>query len=306
MVMTLNDIKGVLMRIFVTGASGWIGSAVVPALLAAGHRVTGLARSDASAATIEALGAEVHRGSLDDPDDLRAGAEAADGVVHLAYNHDFSRMDEAAAADLRAIETFGAVLTGTGGPLLMASGVFGLARGRPGTEQDMPDASVHGRLANARAALDLAAQGVRPIVVRFAPTVHGAGDHGFVPRLVTIARERGVSGFVGDGAHQWAAVHRLDAAELVARAVDKAPAGSIVHAVAESVPTRSIAEAIGAGLGLPVESIPAQHAGEHFGWLGAFFGLDCASSNALTREQFDWSPRHPGLLDDLAAGHYFS
>jgi nucleoside-diphosphate-sugar epimerase len=294
------------MRVFVTGASGWIGSAVVPELLNAGHEVLGLARSDAAAASIVALGADVHRGGLDDPDSLRAGAAASDGVVHLAYNHDFSNMEQAAETDRRAIEAIGGALEGTGGPFLVASGTLGLATGRPGTERDMPDPSGHPRIANAQAALSFATRGVRSSVVRFAPTVHGAGDHGFVAVLVGIARDKGVSAYIDDGANRWPAVHRLDASSLVGRAVDDAPAGSVLHATAEQgVPTRAIAEAIGRGLDLPVISVPAEQASEHFGWLGRFFGVDCPASNDLTRQLLGWEPTHPGLIEDLEEGHYF-
>jgi nucleoside-diphosphate-sugar epimerase len=295
-----------LMRIFVTGATGWIGSAVVPELLAAGHEVVGLARSDASAAALAERGAGVQRGDLDDLDSLRAGAAAADGVVHLGYNHDFSRMADAARTDLVALTALGEALEGTGGPLVFASGVVGLATGRPGTEEDSPDPAMHPRVANAAAALAFAERGVRPVAVRFAPTVHGPGDPGFTAVLVGIAREKGVAGYVGDGSSRWPAVHLLDAARLVRLAVEDAPAGSVVHAVAEEgVPTRKIAEAIGRGLDLPVSSVPADRAGEHFGWIAGFFGMDAPASNALTRQRMGWEPAHAGLIADLDAGYYF-
>jgi nucleoside-diphosphate-sugar epimerase len=294
------------MRVFVTGASGWIGSAVVPELLDAGHKVLGLARSDAAAASVAALGADVHRGGLDDPESLHAGAAAADGVVHLAYHHDFAQMAEAAATDLRAIEALGAALEGTGRPLVVASGTLGLAPGRVGTERDRPDPAAHPRIAGATATLALAERGVRSSIVRFAPTVHGAGDHGFVAVLVGIAREAGVSGYVGDGANRWPAVHRRDAADLVRRAVEDAAPGSVLHAVAEEgVPARTIAEAIGRGLGVPAVSVPAERAADHFGWLARFFAADCPASNELTRELLGWRPTRPGLVADLEAGHYF-
>jgi nucleoside-diphosphate-sugar epimerase len=293
----------VFMRVFVTGASGWIGSAVVPELLNSGHEVLGLARSDASAAALTALGADVHRGGLDDPDSLRVGAADSDGVVHLAYNHDFARMAEAAQTDRQAIDAIGSTLAGTDRPFLIASGVLGLTPGRVATERDDADPAAHPRIASAQVALAFASRGVRPVIVRFAPTVHGAGDHGFVSVLVGIAREKGVSAYIDDGSNRWPAVHRLDAANLVRLAVDDAPAGSVVHAVAEAgVPTRVIAETIGRQLDLPVVSIPAEQAAEHFGWLGRFFGADCAASNELTRELLGWQPTHPGLIDDLE--HY--
>jgi nucleoside-diphosphate-sugar epimerase len=293
------------MRIFITGASGWIGSAVTAELLAAGHQVLGLARSDSSAAALEAAGAEVHRGTLDDPDSLAAGAAATDGVIHLGYNHDFSDMEGAAKTDRRAIEAIGAVLAGTDRPLLIAGGTLGLAPGRVGTERDVPDPSTHPRAANAEATIALADSGVRSAVVRFAPTVHGAGDHGFIATLVQVARDRGVAAYVGDGANRWAAVHRSDAARLVRLTVEAAPAGSIVHAIAEEgIAARLIAEAIGRNLGLPVISIDREDAMEHFGWIGHFFGADATASNDLTRELLGWSPTGPGLIEDLDAGHY--
>src|SRR5579875_378388 len=295
------------MKYFVTGASGWIGSAVVRELLAHGHDVTGLARSAGSADAIRAAGADAVRGSLDDPSAWAAGAADFDGVVHLGYNHDFSDMAGAAATDARAIATLGDALAGTGKPLLVASGVAGLTPGRPATEQDLPVEGAHPRARNARLALELAERGVRPVVVRFAPTVHGAGDHGFVAVLVGIARERGVSAYVGDGSGRWAAVHRDDAATLVRLALDAAPAGSVLHAVAEQgVATRAIAEAIGAGLGVPVSSIDAPDATEHFGWMGRFFGADFQAASDRTRRMLGWEPTGPTLLEDLATGSYFA
>ncbi|MCW2497930.1 SDR family oxidoreductase [Jatrophihabitans sp.] len=294
------------MRIFVTGASGWIGSAVVPELLNAGHHVIGLARSESSAAAIEALGAEVHQGSIDEPETLHSGAAASDGVVHLAYNHDFSRMDEAARTDRAAIDAIGSALAGTNRPFLIASGLLGLATGRPGTEHDAP-AGGHPRIANAAAALSYVDQGVRALIMRFAPSVHGDGDHGFVATLVDVARERGVSAYIEDGSSRWPAVHRADAATLVRLALEDAPAGSALHAAAEEgVPSRDIAEAIGRGLGLPVVSVPADRAAEHFGWIGMFFGADCPASSVITRELLGWKPTHSTLIEDLDAGYYFA
>ncbi len=294
------------MRIFVTGASGWIGSATVAELISAGHQVLGVARSEDSAATVAGLGAEVYRGSLDDPTGLAAAAAGCDAVVHLAYHHDFSQMGAAAATDRAVIDAMASVLSGSGRPLLIASGTLGLAPGRVGTEHDLPDPSAHPRIANAQATMALAEQAIRSCVVRFAPTVHGAGDHGFVATLVSIARDKGVSAYVEDGANRWPAVHRLDAATLVRLAVEGAPAGSVVHAVAEEgIPTRVIAEAIGRGLDLPVVSLPADQAAQHFGWLGMFFAADAPASNEVTRELMGWNPTHPGLIEDLDAGYYF-
>ena len=288
------------MRLFVTGASGFIGSAVVPELLGAGHQVVGLARSDAAAGTISGLGADVVLGSLEDTDLLARTAAASDGVIHLGYHHDFSQMAEAAALDRASIATFGDALEGTGRPFLFASGVLGVH-----TEDDRPDPSGHPRNLSAHAALALAERGVRPVAVRFAPTVHGAGDHGFVAVLAQVAHDRGVSAYVGDGTNVWPAVHRSDAARLVRLAVETAAAGTAVHAVAESgVPTRAIAEAIGRGLGVPVESVPAERAAEHFGWIGMFFGADLPVSSERTRGLLGWEPTGPTLLEDLDAGYY--
>lgn len=294
------------MRIFVTGASGWIASAVVPELLSAGHQVLGLARSDAGAARVAALGADVQRGDLNDLDGLRSAAAASDGVVHLGYNHDFSQMGAAAETDRAVIEAFGEVLAGSDRPLLIASGVLGLATDRPATEDDRPGTAGHPRIANAATALALADRGVRSIVVRFAPTVHGEGDYGFAKVLTGIAQAKGVSAYVGDGANVWPAVHRLDAGALVARAVDRAPAGAVLHAVAEpGVPAREIAEAIGRGLDLPVKSIPADQAVDHFGWIGPIFAANCPASSEKTQKLLDWHPTHNTLIADLDAGYYF-
>ncbi len=306
------------MRVFVTGASGWIGSAVVPELIGAGHQVTGLARSDASAAALDAAGAQVHRGSLDDLDSLREAAAASDGVIHLAFQHDiaFSGGFEAAAdADRRAIETFGEVLAGSGRPFVIASGTLGLVPGRVATEQDGRDpssaarhlpAGAQIRRANAQMTLSFGSRGVRSSVLRLPPTVHGEGDNGFMATIVGIARGKGVSGYIGDGSNRWPAVHRLDAAHLFRLALEKAPAGSVLHAIAdEGVPIRAIAEVIGRQLDLPVVSVSAEAAGEHFGWLAGFLAVDSPASSALTRELLGWQPTQPGLIDDLDKGHYF-
>jgi nucleoside-diphosphate-sugar epimerase len=297
------------MRIFVTGASGFIGSAVVPELLQAGHQVTGLARSDASAEAIRATGADVLRGDLADIDALRAGAAASDGVIHLGFIHDFANFANSVAVDRQAIETFGTALAGSDRPLLVASGVLGLASGRVATERDpLPvshDSIAAPRLASAQLALSFVERGVRTVMLRFAPSVHGAGDHGFIPYIIGIARQRGVSGYIGDGSNRWPAIHRLDAGRLVRLAVESAPAGA-VHAVGEAgVPTREIAEVIGRHLDLPVRSIPLDQAAEHFGWMAGFFGMDAPTSNALTRASLGWEPTHQGLIADLDEGHYF-
>ena len=306
------------MRIFVTGASGWIGSAVVPELISAGHQVVGLARSDASAAALAAAGAEVHRGTLDDLDSLRNAAAASDGVIHLAYKHDLSFSGDfhgAGVADRSAIEGFGQALQGSDRPFVIASGTLGLAPRRIATEQDMPDldpaTTVLGgghdiRAANAAMTLSLASRGVRSSVLRLPPTNHGEGDNGFMAMLVAIAREKGVSGYVGDGTSRWPAVHRLDSAQLFRLALETAPAGSVLHAVAdEGVPIRAIAEVIGRHLDLPVISVSADDAGEHFGFLAGLLAMDCPASSALTRELLGWQPTHAGLVDDLEQGHYF-
>jgi nucleoside-diphosphate-sugar epimerase len=294
------------MRVFVTGASGWIGSAVIPDLLAAGHQVLGLARSDDAAAAVAALGAEVQIGSLEDVSILRTSAAACEGVVHLGYNHDFSDMTGAAQTDRQAIEALAEPLVGTDRPFVVASGVLGLSVGRAATELDLPDLNLHPRIAGNELAMSYADHGVRSSSVRFAPTVHGAGDHGFIAALVAIAREKSMSVYVENGTNHWPAVHRFDAARLVRLALERAVAGSAVHAVAEAgVPTRAIAEAIGVGLGFPVASIPADQAAEHFGWLGPFFSADVVASSDITRERLGWVPTHPTLLEDLAEDAYF-
>jgi len=298
------------MRVFVTGASGWIGSAVVPELLAAGHAVVGLARSDASARAVEAAGAEVHRGSLDDLDALAGAAAASDGVIHLAFKHEemFSGdFATATDADRRAIEAFGQALAGSDRPLIIASGLAGLQPGTLATENDVPDAAslAGGRSLSERAALALADRGVRSASVRLPPTVHGDGDYGFVARLVGLARERGKSGYIGDGANRWPAVHRLDAAHLFRLAVEGAPAGSVLHGIAqEGVPTRAIAEAIGRSLGMPAVSVAPDAAEEHFGWLAGLFGLDIQASSTRTQQLLGWRPTHEALVEDLDEGHY--
>ncbi|WP_460516423.1 SDR family oxidoreductase [Humibacter antri] len=294
------------MRIFMTGASGWIGSAVVPHLLTAGHEVTGLARSDASASALESAGVAPVRGGLDDLDVLRAGAQASDAVIHLGFKHDFDHFDESGRTERAALETFADVLEGTGRKFLFASGLAGFAPGRPATERDeSPFTGADSpRGGSERLALSFTERGIAPVSLRFAPTVHGTGDHGFSATLVHIARERGVSAYIGDGENSWAAVHRDDAGRLVSLALEKAPGGTITHAVAEEgIPTRRIAQAIGDALDLPVASVSPEDAAEHFGWIGMFFGVNANASSELTRELLGWQPREIGLLDDLARNY---
>ncbi len=292
------------MRVFVTGASGWIGSAVVPELIGAGHQVLGFARSDSAAAAVAAAGAEALRGDLADLDALRAGAADADAVVHLAYVHDFTRREESVQIDARAVEALAAALEGTGKPLVAASGTPAVP-GRAATERDFPvfGGPAAGRDKNARAVLDLASRGIRASVVRMPRSVHGDGDHhGLISRVIGIARDRGAVCYVGDGASRWPAVHVLDAAALVRLAVERAPAGSVLHAVAdEGVPARDFAAVIGRHLNLPTASAPA----EDLGFLGMVLALDCPASSALTTELLGWRPVQPGLIEDLDKGHYF-
>jgi nucleoside-diphosphate-sugar epimerase len=298
------------MRVFVTGATGFIGSAVVRELLEANHHVVGLARSDQGAANLKAAGAEVRRGSLTDLDSLRAGAAEADGVIHTAYIHDFSPAGDPAAAartDGRAIEALGEALAGSGKPLVVASGTALLAPGRAATEDDsMPADTPHPRVSE-QVALQLGERGVRVSSMRLPPSVHGQGDHGFVPALIGIARAKGLAAYVGDGSNRWAAVHRLDAARLFRLALESAPAGAKVHAVGdEGVPFRDIAAVIGRHLNLPVTGISAAEADAHFGGFALFAGMDVPASSAITQQRYGWHPVQPGLLADLDEGHYFA
>ncbi|HSS03890.1 MAG TPA: SDR family oxidoreductase [Solirubrobacterales bacterium] len=296
------------MRIFVTGASGWIGSALVPKLVQGNHQVVALARSDASAAALVSAGAEVLRGDIDDLDTLRGGADRSDGVIHLAFKHDvvFSPAGMAAAAwtDRQAIDAIGETLAGSDRPFVVASGTPAVP-GRVATERDEPSAvgPAAPRGANAQAVIAMAARGVRSSVVRLPRSVHGQGDgHGFIARLIAIAREKGVSGYVGEGSSRWPAVHVLDAAQLFCLAVENAQPESVLHAVGdEGVPTREIAAVIGRRLNMPTASVPA----EDFGFLGMVLAGDAPASSALTRELLGWRPVQPGLIDDLDKGHYF-
>ncbi|MFC8731739.1 SDR family oxidoreductase [Luteimicrobium sp. NPDC057192] len=297
------------MHVFVTGGTGQTGPAIVSELVGAGHRVTGLARSDAAAARLSALGATPWPGSLDDLDALAAGAARSDGVVHLAFGGDFSDPQAMTRRDVAAIEALGEPLVGTDRPLVVTSGTLVLPAGRVGVETDpgRPDAVAGLRHAGERACLDLAPRGVRAVVVRLAPTVHGPHDHGFVPMLIATARRTGVSAYVGDGTNRWPAVHRLDAAALYRLALEEAPAGSTWHGVAETdVPFRSIAETIGEKLGVPAEPVDPEDAGDHFGnpFMATVYGADVPASSELTRRTLGWAPHHPTLLEDLRHGDY--
>ncbi|OSQ46211.1 SDR family oxidoreductase [Thalassospira alkalitolerans] len=297
------------MRVFVTGATGFVGSAVVRELIAAGHQVLGLARSDASADALLAVGAMVHRGDLDDYESLRAGASRADGVIHTAFNHDFSRFAESCATDGKVIAALGSALEGSDRPLVVTSGIGLLAGGKRVTEQDMPDFGPNAmpRVATERATADLVARGINVSVMRLPPSVHGAGDHGFVPILIGIARDKGVSACVGDGNNAWPAVHRFDAARAFVRAVEVAMPGAVYHAVAETgIPFHQIAGVIGRGLGVPMVSKTPDEAADHFGWFTHFAKLDCPTSSKITRRQLDWSPQEVDLLGDIDQPYYFT
>ena len=293
------------MRVFVTGATGFVGSAMVKELISAGHQVLGLARSHAAAKSVVAAGGEVHRGSLEDLESLRRGTAAADGVIHTAFTHDFNNYGSAAEADRRAIEILGCELAGSDRPFIVTSGTLIV---KPGgllaTEED--EATPNFPRQSEAAALALLARGARVSVLRLPPSVHGNGDHGFVPRLIGIAREKGVSAYIGEGLNRWAAAHRLDAARLYRLVLENRSAGGRYHAVAdEGVPTREIAEVIGRRLNLPVVSKSPQDAADHFGWIARFFSMDGPASSAKTQEQLGWRPVQPGLIADLDAEHYF-
>ena len=297
------------MRVFVTGATGFIGSAIVRELLTAGHKVLGLARNAAAAGTLARLGVEAHRGELSDTASLAAGARECEGVIHTAFIHDFSAYDAAVDTDRRAVEALAGALEGSGKPLVVTSGTLILAMlapGRSGTEEDTPAPGAP-RAASELAVQAAAGRGVRASVVRLSPTVHGAGDHGFVPSLIDIARRTGIAAFVGDGANRWPAVHRLDAARLFRLALETAAPGARLHGVAEEgVPMRAIAQTIGTGLGLPVRSLTADEAQAHFNWFARFVAIDNPTSSTLTRSSLGWRPQEPELLTDMRDGGYFA
>jgi nucleoside-diphosphate-sugar epimerase len=292
------------MKVFVTGASGFVGSAVVQELQQAGHQVLGLARSDASAQALGAAGAEVLRGDLTDLDSLKRGAAAADGIIHLGYNHDFSQYEAAAVTETNAIGAMGSVLAGSDRPLVVTSGFAGFSPGRLATEEEMPAATVR---TSEPAALALVPQGVRAMVVRLAASVHDAGDHGFVPYLIGLARQKGEAAYLGEGLNRWPAVHRRDAARLFRLAVEQGQAGARYHGVGdEGIAFRDLAGVIGRHLNVPVVSKTAEEAAEYFGWMARFAGLDMAASSALTQQRLGWQPTHVGLLADLEQGDYFA
>ena len=293
------------MRVFVTGATGFIGSAIVRELIDAGHQVLGLARSDAGAKSLAATAAKVHRGDVEDLDSLRSGVAASDAVIHTAFIHDFSKFEANCEIDKRAIEALGTALAGSDRPLIVTSGTaIAFTPGRLTTEEDAPNSPIP-RVASEKAAASVAAQGVRVLVMRL-PQVHDPVKQGLISYMIDVARQKGVSAYVGDGSNRWPAVHRLDAAHLYRLALEKGSAGARYNAVAEEgIPLREIAEVVGRGLKVPVVSKSAEEAGEHFGWLAHFVGADVPASSALTQQRLGWRPKGPGLIADLNAMKYF-
>lgn len=294
------------MRVFVTGATGFVGSAVVQELLKGGHQVVGMARSEEGAAALAAKGVEVHRGALEDLKGLRDGAAKADGVIHTAFNHDFSKFAANCQLDRRAIEALGEGLAGSSRPLIVTSGTAVIGPGRLVNEEDAPPPDPNFPRVSEQTGAAVAANGVRVQAVRLPPTVHGDGDHGFVPRFISLAREKGVSAYVGDGLNRWPAVHRLDAAAVYRLALEKGDDGARHHAVAEEgVPFRAIAEVIGKRLKLPVAGLSPDEAAAHFGWFAHFAALDCPAASAQTRALLGWRPSHAELIADLDRPAYF-
>jgi len=297
------------MRVFVTGATGFIGSAIVKELIGAGHQVLGLTRSDLGATALIAAGAEVHHGTLEDLESLRSGAAMCDGVIHTAFIHDFSKFQESCETDRRVIDAIGSVLAGSNRPLIVTSGtgLGALAPGDIAIEDNVATSktSHHPRVASEEAAAAVAKQGVNVSIMRLPPSVHDKGDHGFVPMLIGIARDKGVSAYVGDGANRWPAVYRLDAAHLYRLVLEKGVAGTY-HALGDDgIPTRNIAEVIARHLNIPAKGLSREEATAHFGWIANFFGADVPASAKLTKERTRWQPTHPGLIADLEQGHYF-
>jgi nucleoside-diphosphate-sugar epimerase len=296
------------MRIFVTGATGFVGSAVVKELISAGYEVIGLARSDAAEKSLIAAGTQVYRGDIEDFESLRNGVASADGVIHTAFNHDFSNFKNSCETDRRVIELFGTVLAGSERPLIVTSAIGILPQGHFATEETVPisGATAHPRAASEETAVMTGKNGARVSVIRLAPTVHGEGDHNFIPALIRLAKEKGFSAYIGEGNNCWPAVHRIDAAHLFRLVLEKGAAGRRYHAVAEEgIPFREIASVIGGQLNIPVVSISSEEAVNHFGWFAHFASMDIPASSQLTREQLSWQPAQPGLIQDMSLSHYF-